>query len=62
METVYSKFKRPKNDTTTNAIKGKNNNFIIEVKPIIALLLERPLKSIDKPNEIIIKGMAPSPK
>ena len=48
--TLYCKSDKPKNETNKNATNGKNINLKIDVKTIIDLLLDNPLKSIDNPN------------
>ena len=57
---VDSKKKKVREKYQQKAINGNTPNLTIEVKITIALLLARPPSSIDKPSEIIIKGIAPS--
>ena len=62
IETLYCKSTRPKKETNNSAINGKKASFIIEVKIIIDLERFIPPRSIEIPNDNIIKGIAPFPK
>ena len=61
-EIVNWRSTRPTFEAMMNATAGKKASFMTDVKAIIALLLFKAEKSIDKPKVIMIRGIAPWPR
>lgn len=60
--TLNSRLTKPKRDTMQNAISGKIINFMTDVNITTCLDLDIPSNSIERPKEIIIRGIAASEK